>query len=345
LEVNLSFKGEVSFISMAKATLGIPGEISAWLGLLLLLYALLAAYLVGSGPLFLEGINEVMGTSIPSVYGPAPILILFAPLVYFGIRLVDLVNRYLMVGLIAAYVLMVALLLPKVDMSLLAYSDSEYALVSFAVLVTAFGYHIIIPTLTSYLDRNISQIKACILIGSFIPMLVYMLWELVILGTIPVGGAHGIASALANEMSLSYVLQELLGSRVISSATRMFAIFAIVTSFLGVAQSLFDLLKDGLALGNRRGAQALVWILTFVPPTLIVVLSGSGFVAVLEYAGVFVAVLIGLMPIGMAWSARYVKKLPSPYRAFGGKPVLVLGALAFVGMIVLSLGKNFGLLG
>ena len=41
---------------------------------------------------------------------------------------------------------------------------------------------------------------------------------------------------------------------------------------------------------------------------LVLLFFGKGFYALLEYAGVFVAVLLGILPICMAWSARYYKK-------------------------------------
>ena len=49
LEVNLYLPERNNLISMARATLGLPGQIVAWLSYLLLLYCLLSAYIAGGG--------------------------------------------------------------------------------------------------------------------------------------------------------------------------------------------------------------------------------------------------------------------------------------------------------
>jgi amino acid permease len=68
----------------------------------------------------------------------------------------------------------------------------------------------------------------------------------------------------------------------------------------------------------------------------------KGFVAVLEYAGVFVSILIGIVPIMMTWSARYIQKLHSPYRAFGGRPALIAGFVLYLFIIALVVANNVG---
>jgi tyrosine-specific transport protein len=219
----------------------------------------------------------------------------------------------------------------------------DFALISFAVMVTAFGYHMIIPSLSAYLDRDVRNVKRCILWGSSIPLVIYIIWEVLILGNIPVHGKTSLAALLHPDApELSRVLESHLESDLIGYGMRAFGLFAIITSFLGVAQSLFDFLRDGLKASNDRKGRAKVWLLTFGPPLVFVLISQKGFVAVLEYVGAFIAVLIGMVPILMTWSARYVKKLPSPYRAPGGKPALVLGFAVYVFIIVLVMAKNLG---
>lgn len=348
LEVVLCFEGDVNLITMARRTLGRPGEGVAWLGFLLLLYSLLAAYMAGSAPLFAKMYSNLVGSTMPFWLAPFPIIVMFGPFVYLGLRFVDYINRYLMIGLILTYVSMVMLLTPSVDGALLLRTDTDFALLSFAVVITSFGYHIIIPSLTNFLDRDIGAVKRCIILGSFFPLLIYVIWEVLILGNIPVGGNLGIAALTVSsnaDAMLSESLALHLNNSVIAYGIDAFGLFAIITSFLGVAQSLFDFLRDGLKMPSTHKGRMLVWLLTFTPPLMFVLVSQKGFVAVLEYAGVFIAILIGFVPIMMTWSARYVKNLKSPYVTFGGKPALVLGFLAYVFIIVLVFAKNSGHLG
>jgi len=342
LEVTLSFEGEVNLISMAQKTLGSAGQGFVWLGFLLLLYSLLAAYLAGSGPYFASLYQDMFGEPMASWAKPFPIVILFGPFLYVGIRSVDMVNRYLMIGLVLSYALMVALLTPEVDVSRLAHVDMSFAFFSIAVVITSFGYQIIIPSLSNYLDRDVSAVKKAMFFGSIIPLVVYVIWEFLVLGNIPVHGETSLA-ALADptiELALDKVLASHVESTVIGYGMRTFALLAIITSFLGIAQSLFDFLRDGFKVPNTTSGRLTVWVITFVPPFLFVLLSEKGFETILEYAGAIVAMITGIVPILMVWSLRYVKKTPSIYRASGGKPALVAGLLVFVGLIVLVLLKN-----
>lgn len=345
LEVVLSFKSEVNLISMAQKTLGPVGAGVAWCGFLLLLYALLAAYMTGSGPLFAECYEDVVGRTLPTWLGPLPIVIVFGPFVYVGLSSVDFLNRYLMAGLIITYVLMLALLAPRVDPVLLQHVDMDFALLSFAVLITAFGYHTIIPSLTTYLGGDVKAVKRCILWGSAVPLVIYVLWETLILGNVPLRGDVGLAAIFQSGGSLSRTLEHRLQSPVIGYGMRTFALLAIITSFIGVAQSLFDFLRDGLKIDSSKiKGRVGVWFLTFVPPLLFVMALQKEFVTVLEYAGVFVAILIGILPIAMVVSARYVKRLESPYRAPGGAVALVAGFVAFLAIIALVVATNAGMM-
>jgi len=342
LEINLEFEGDVNLISMAGRTLGPIGAGGIWIFYLLLLYSLLAAYMTGSGPLFTQLIESLSGVDLPSWLMPFPILLFFGPFVYFGFASVDYINRLLMFGLITVLVLLLAMLLRSVDVSLLQHVDLIFVLPSLSVVITSFGYHIILPSLTTYLDRNVKQIKLCIWLGSAVPLIIYIVWELAILGVLPKEGPFGLAVALRDDFPLALLLKDALTNPYVAGAIQLFSIFAIITSFLGVSQSLFDFLRDGLHARKTSGSKVVIFALTFLPPLLFVSILQKGFVAVLEYSGVFVSILIGIFPILMVWSARYRQKKNSLYRAPGGKFALACGGCFFVFIIVLVILKNTG---
>ena len=94
LEVNLWFPPNSHLISMARATLGVPGEIIAWLCYLLLLYALLAAYMAG-GSDFLQDILQKINFHFSTIVTTILFVLCLSPIVYKGIHSVDLINRIL----------------------------------------------------------------------------------------------------------------------------------------------------------------------------------------------------------------------------------------------------------
>src|SRR5579872_3602255 len=173
LDVNLAFPGEVNLITMAGRTLGTTGKAITWITYLLLLYSLTAAYIAGSAPLFVEALNYFTGISVPAWLGPFPLLILFGIFVYLGTQAVDRVNRLLMLGLIFTYFLLVAFLPSHIQPSLLQHICAKAMWIAVPVLITSYGFHIIIPTLTTYLNHDKKKLRLTLFIGSLIPFIIY----------------------------------------------------------------------------------------------------------------------------------------------------------------------------
>lgn len=343
LEASLQFADGTSFVSMSQKVLGRAGVTTTWITFLLLFYALVAAYLSGSGKIIIDMLDHMFALSIPQSLDILPLLLFFAPLIYLGLGMVDAVNRWLMVGMILSYVVIVFWLVPRIDTENLALIDWRFSLLSFSVVVTSFGYHVIIPTITTYLHRDIKKIRICLLYGSLIPLVIYLLWELIILGTLPIQGSNGLAHAYIHDVPLSRILRIQMQSDAVAYCAQAFSIFAIVTSFLGVAQGLFDFLKDGLHIQNSLTKKNLAFVLTFLPPILLVLFFESSFIVLLEYAGALVSVILGIIPILIVWQLR-ARNAQAPYVACGGKLSLIFGILFFVFVIAIVLLKNAGLI-
>jgi tyrosine-specific transport protein len=333
LEVNLWFPGEVNLISMARRTLGRWGEALAWVVYLLLLYSLTAAYLAGSGALIKEAFMASFGIILPNWVLPLPMLIVFSYVVYHGTKWVDYLNRFLMIGKIFAYIALLAIVAPHIDMELLTHQQPAYLWMALPVVVTSFGFHIIIPSLKTYLRENVDDLRKVIIIGSSIPLIVYIVWNYVILGIVPVTGTHSLEEALVNGESVTRPLTMLLQNPYITLFSRIFGFFAISTSFLGVSLSLSDFLVDGFRIKKTFLGKIGVTMLTFLPPLLFVWLYPKGFILALQYAGAFVAILLGILPILMAWRGRPIYGPSAHYKAIGGPVLFSFGILLFLSVI------------
>jgi tyrosine-specific transport protein len=337
LDVNLAFPGEVNLITMASRTLGFSGKIITWFTYLLLLYSLTAAYIAGSAPLFHQGLHYFTSYSLPSWLSPFPLLFLFGLFVYLGTRVVDWVNRLFMFALIFCYFLLVAFLPAHVQPALLSHIDVKAMWIAIPVIITSYGFHIIIPTLTTYLNHDKKQLRQVLLIGSLIPFLVYALWEFLILGTVPLQGEQGLISAYLNGQTSVTPLSQILPHSYISPLCSLFSFFAIITSFLGVSLSLSDFLTDGLKMKRFSLGRELACLLTFAPPLIFVLLYPKGFIMALQFAGIFVAILLCILPAVMAWT------LPT-YQTFRRKVILFTVILISLLVICLDILEQIGVL-
>lgn len=344
LEASLQFEDGVSFITMAREVLGKWGAAATWVTFLLLFYSLVAAYLSGSGRIMIDALEGWLKIELPPFFDILPLLVIFAPFIYFGLSVVDHLNRYLMIGMFMTYAAIAVWLLPNVSVERLLYTNWSFSLLSFSVVVTSFGYHVIIPTLVTYLERDVKRIKRCLFFGSFIPLVLYFIWELGILGTVSVNGPHGLAHAFKADVPLAKLLRIQMHSDFIAALARGFSIFSIVTSFLGVAQGLFDFLKDGIQAKKSHKRRMLAFLLTFLPPAFIIIGFESGFIGLLEYAGALVSIILGIIPILIVWQLRKQKGKLLEYRAPGNRVALTLGILFFAFVVLLVILKNMGVI-
>lgn len=327
---------EANIISMSKKRLGSAGQIISWLSFLLLLYSVAAAYLSAGGSL----VAKFIGSEISNGYTQYGIYIFaafFCMVVYFGAWLVDYINRFLMLALITTYISMVIFITPHVSAANLTGGEPKYLLGVVTVVILSFTSHIIVPSLRIYMKNNISQLKRTLLIGSLIPLIFYVVWELLIVGLLPVSEGEFSLKAIASGPHPVAMLTKALDLHLhkpwIASVVGSFSFLALVTSFLAVMLSLVDFLSDGLQISKTTVGSLFLLLFAVVPPLIFAIYYPQGFVMALRYAGLCVAILYGILPALMVWQARYIENKKGEFVVPGGKITLVLvmvGALAVI---------------
>lgn len=328
LDVNLSMKGEHNFISLAGKTLGKEGKAISWIFYLLLLYALLAAYISACVPLFSFAFSSLFSIEISPVFAAFILPTLFGGFIYLGTKGVDYLNRLFMLGLIVSYFFLCGGLPEHVEPARLLHQDILASFVSLPVIMTSFGYHIIIPTLVTYMNHKVSLLRRALLIGSIIPFIVYLLWQILALGSLPL---PMLTDAWQSGSPITESLAKAFQSPWIGSIARFFSFFAIITSFLGISLSLSDFLTDGLRIKKTWEGKLLAIFLTFMPPLIFIFSCKNSFYIALDYAGAFVSILLGILPSLMALSLKHHKWYQSLY---GKMMVYLVIFLCFVIVII-----------
>jgi tyrosine-specific transport protein len=344
IEASLWMPKGTNYVSMARNTLGAGGGIVTWCCFLLLLYALMVAYMTAGGAI-VSSAFAWRGIHLTTWESYLPWVSVFAVIIYMGVNLTDVINRILMFGLIVSFALLATFVSPHVKtVNLVAPGHARYMLAALPVLLASFGFHIVLPGMRGYLDGRVRPLRQMIFLGSVIPLLIYVLWEVLIFGVVSRQGAHGLLAILNSGQPthlLTHTLITISQSQTIGMVARFFAFFAITSSFVGVSLGLFDLLADGFKASDGAIARMFIAALTFVPPFIFALAYPQGFIMALGYAGVFVAVLHGILPAIMVWSGRYVKKdLAKGYRVIGGKFVLALVCVIALLVIYAQVGVN-----
>lgn len=331
LEILEYLKRDSNIISMAEVTLGHPGKCFAWVVYLFLFYCLTVAYMVGCGNIFV-GLSQ---SYLPDALGPLVCTLLFAPLILISTGLASRLNVWFVAALAISYFGFVFLGFQYVKLELLDFHDWSNSLRVLPIAFTSFAYQGIIPTLATHMHYEAKDIRKAILIGSFIPLIAYVIWEWLILGIVPVGGTNGLFESLEKGENAVHSLRYFIDNPAVHGLGQSFAFFALITSFLGVALGLRDFLADGLKIEKDTKGKILLASLVLLPPLLIATLYPHIFLVALNYAGGFgCALLLGLLPIIMVWVGRYRLKFPGQPQLPGGKILLSLMALFVIIEIV-----------
>lgn len=168
--------------------------------------------------------------------------------------------------------------------------------------------------------------KTAIVAGTAIPLALFLVWDGVILGTLP---------DLAGSSTVSDPLELLRSSNgIVGPIVEAFSFLAIATSYIGFVLGISDFLADLLKLPSGQN-KPLPYVLTLFPPLVLSLLDPEIFFKALDFAGTYgVLVLFGVFPAAMSWSERYSDELEAPVPPIvpGGKFTLsaVMGGALLV---------------
>ena len=333
LEVNLYLPRGKNMVSMAYATLGVPGLIITWISYLVLLYALLCAYISGGADV-LTGVVSQLNIKLSDWQSIILFTILFGSIVRGGIKRVDIFNRMLMFCKLFLYVILVILISPWVHTDYWHHGEIKAITGSLMILITSFGFAIIVPNLREYFEDNIPQLKRVILVGSLIPLACYIVWDAVIMGTIVSSGSDGLEALAQNPHTTSELANQLnhaINNQAISILFNLFTSVCMLTAFLGVSLCLTSFLSDGLKISSTGNQSFVLYALTFTPPLLLVIYKPGAYMNALNYAGYFCILLLLLLPAMMSFRGR--KHYNSAFIVPGGRwtqSLVVLGSLALM---------------
>jgi tyrosine-specific transport protein len=337
LEVNLWLKEGAHVITMASTMLGPVGKVVSWCVYLFISYASIVAYTAAGGSLVINGASNLLGFELSKQLGCLLFIVFFGGIIYLGNRIVGRVNTILFVAMIAAYFALVGTGLPEVRTNLLTHMNWPTSFLAIPLLLTTFSFQTMLPSLTPYLKRNVRALRWAIIGGTTLTFIVYVIWQWMVLGIVPVIGPDSLIKALEVGEPVTQFLREHVQSRWVSVLAEYFAFFALVTSFLGMALGLFDFLSDGLKIRNEGKGKVFLSLLIIIPTFIFAAYFERIFLLALDTSGGFGdSILNGIMPVLMVWVGRYILKFPDEHRTPGGKPLLIAVLAFFVFSLVLE---------
>lgn len=342
LEVNLWLPAGNNLISMVQTYLGNKAKALTWFIYLCLLYSLLSAYIAGGQDLF-SGLFKMMNFPISDLGALCIFVGIFGSVVCCGLRSVDFINRIIMCLKLCTFLLLLAVMMPWVKVELLHESHYKPVFSAMTVMVTSFGFAIIIPSLRVYFQDDYRALRKVLLLGCSIPLLFYILWEIIIFGAITREGDYGLIQLASHSQPISALMKSLVNltqAQWITVAATTFTSICVVTAFLGVSLCLTDFLADGFAIPKKGKWNLLINLITFLPPIGLVLFIPRLFIYGISFAGIFCLILLIILPAAMALSGlrngKSMQCFPYLNNELVLKIIFALGLLLLVGGVVLN---------
>lgn len=333
VELYQTAESDAGIGTLAEQYFGKTGRIIATAVLIIFLYALIAAYISGGGSLLKDLLPESFGDKVSVLL----FTVIFGSFIVIGTHSVDKINRVLFFVMLAAFAVVLSLMLPEIKFDNLMATPIDKALIISAspVFFTAFGFHGSIPSLNKYLDGNVKALRFSILVGSAITLCAYILWQLSTHGLLTQNEFLQILKEDATLNGLVKATFAITGSNVIASAVKLFSTLALITSFLGVGLGLLECIEDLLKCSfNVTAGRISLGLLTFIPPLVFALFYPEGFILALGYAGQMFAFYAVVLPVRLVWKARRIHR-NLPYKVWGGNLTLII--VLVLGVIITSI--------
>ncbi|CAL9156903.1 unnamed protein product [Musa hybrid cultivar] len=171
-------------------------------------------------------------------------------------RVIGAINGFLVLGIVVSFTSLVSGLIWLIASGGLQWQSLRRAHFeaipqSIPIIALSFVYQNVVPVLCTNLEGDLSKVRTAVVLGTAIPLVLFLIWDAVILGTIPNLDTTG---------ALTDPLQQLHYENGIP-IVEVFSFFAIATSYIGFVLGLSDFVSDLLKLPSGQ-SKPLPYLLT-----------------------------------------------------------------------------------
>ncbi|MFS1428858.1 amino acid permease [Vibrio splendidus] len=319
LEATIKAGGGLGLNSIARKTLGKQGQLLTNGLLYALLICLLMAYILGAGDL-LSKLLFNFGVELTATTSQVVFTLLAGAVVASGTGVIDKLNRALFFVMLASLFATMVFLAPSMTQeNLMQVTSHDHVdlIKTSAILFTSFGFMVVIPTLVSYNhEATDKQLRNMVIVGSLIPLVCYLCWLFAVVGNLSEEQFRSFKNV--SDLMAAFEAQSPWVGNVLSTFTGL----ALLTSFFGVAMSLFNQNKD---MFNQN--TAVTYCISFILPLAGSLLAADKFLQVLNYAGIILVFLAVFVPLVMVHKQRFMKVAEDRYSAEGGRPMMLFSLL------------------
>ncbi len=286
------------------------------------IYGALTAYLIGEG----EALRTIFGFGPPLMYSLFFFIVTFI-IIYSGMKAtgkVELVMVFLLL-LIVAFIGIFSF--QQINCSYLSGFDWTKLFIPYGVIVFAFLGAAAIPEMQEVLGKNKKLMKKSIVIGSTVPIVLYILFCFFVVGVV---GLNDFELLAPNERIATIALG-MYSSPLMSLFANFIAVIAMFTSYLTLAVALTEMFQYDYHYSHRIALS-----LTLILPLLILLFHLTNFITVLGITGALAGGLEGILLVLIFWKSKLLGDRKPEYSLGKHKLLGTILILMFVLGVVYS---------
>jgi len=262
-EIALSTNAQHQLPGYASKYFGKKTKLIIFLASIFGLYSALTAYLLGEG----ESLSFIFTNSTNySLFAGIAFGILMTALTTGGIKRFKKTEPFGVLAVFVVTLVLGVLSFDKINFENLKYVNTNYIFYPFGVILFSFLGTSAIPEMRRILKRNEKLMKKAIIIGSLIPLFVYALFVVVVLGL--------YGQNISEIATISF-----------GKTIALLGVFTMFTAFLALNLALQDTYRLDFNISSKKA-----WVLSSVLPLLLFVIikfyNLAGFVKILSIGGV-----------------------------------------------------------
>lgn len=336
IKARLCFQGEADLATMTTNLLGRSSNVVVEICYLALLLALVSMYITVGSAWISELITAHTSLALSPKFSQIAFTMVIGGVIYSGMGNLTTINKVVTIFKMLFLIMIIILSVPSIEaVNLRSYSTMQIPM-TLSMLITTFGFSIVLPSLAAHLNHDRQKLYIALVIGSILILLAYLAWELI---------AFGVIGPFESGLAL-FAQSPDKGTEVINSLSQIvnrpvFNVFgfgvmmtAVLTSFMGVGHCLFSYLKDTLPIKNASNRSIASIVLGLAAPVIIINLYPAGVSSILSFAGIFVAIILGLLPTAMILSKEYTKRKGALSQR--EKVSAIVTIIFFIGIIIVE---------
>ncbi len=274
-EITLRTKGIHQIPGYVEKYLGKKGKFFISLGLMLSVYGALTGYLIGEG----QAWGAILGVN--PIYPMLIFFVLMSIIVFKGLKLIESLEFYFNIIVIGVLIAISIISFFYMEPTNYTGFDASKLLIPYGVALFALAGSAAIPDLKVELGKDVKHLKKVILIGSLVPLFLYLLFATAVVG-VTGSNTSEVATIALGESIGTYM--HFMGN--------FLAIFTMATSFMLLGLALVWMYHF-----DYKMKKIFAWGLTLIFPLAIALSGFASFVQVLAITGIFAGGIDGIMII------------------------------------------------